>query len=47
MGKNTKPESRSQLKTEVMLQVNQHLYDQGVISRDIYQQAKDRIVSSS
>ena len=35
------------LKNEIMLQVNEQLYIKGVISREIYEQAKVRIVKMS
>ena len=35
------------LKNELKLQVNQHLFEQGKISREVYEQAKIRLVLSS
>lgn len=35
------------LKSEIKLQINQHLYDRGIISREVYEQAKVRLVSST
>lgn len=37
----------SQLKGELKLQINQHLYDRGIISREVYEQAKVKLVSST
>lgn len=33
------------LKKEIMLQVNQELFDQNIISKEVYEQAKIKIVS--
>ena len=33
------------MKQELMLQINQALLDQGIITRDLYEKAKARIVS--
>ncbi len=35
------------LRSEIKLQINQHLYDRGVISREVYEQAKVKLVSST
>ncbi len=35
------------LRNEVMLQINQRLFDSGIISKDVYEQAKIKIVSST
>lgn len=37
--------SSNSLKQEIMLHLNQHLFDKGVISRDVYEQAKNKLVS--
>ena len=34
------------LKKEVMLQINQSLFDRGVISTEVYEQAKIKIVNT-
>ena len=34
------------LKKEIMLQINQALFDQSVISKEVYEQAKIRIVTT-
>ena len=44
-----KPEKRGDscapmLKQEIMLQVNERLYETGVISEEVYEAAKDKIV---
>ena len=36
----------AELKSEIMLQVNEHLYISGLISREIYEQAKIKIVKN-
>lgn len=36
-----------ELKKEIMLQINQRLLDTGVISEEIYRQAKTKIVSGA
>lgn len=38
--------SSNPLKQEIMLQINQRLFDKGVISQDVYEQAKIKLVSS-
>ncbi len=35
------------LKQEIMLQVNERLYIQGLISKELYEQAKIRIVTQA
>lgn len=37
--------SQNLLKNEIKLQINQRLYDRGVISREVYEQAKVKLVS--
>lgn len=37
-------QTQGELKTEIMLQINERLYIQGSISRDMYEQAKCKIV---
>ena len=37
-------EPQEALKSEIMLQINEHLYLRGLISREVYEQAKVRIV---
>lgn len=32
------------LKNEIMLQINQHLFERGVITKSVYEQAKLKIV---
>lgn len=39
--------SINQLKCEMMLMINQRLYEQGVITQELYEQAKIRLVSST
>ena len=40
-----KGDSLSPLEEAIMLQVNQRLYDRGVLSRALYEEAKVRIVA--
>ena len=37
-------ETQAALKSEIMLQINEHLYLRGLISREVYEQAKVKIV---
>ena len=37
-------ETQSALKSEVMLQINERLYLRGLISREVYEQARVKIV---
>lgn len=37
----------AELKQEVLLHVNQRLFQQGIIGQEIYEQAKVKIVSST
>ena len=39
-------ETQSALKSEIMLQINERLYLRGLISRELYEQAKVRIVKN-
>lgn len=39
------PQSLTLLKNELKLQINQNLFEKGVISREVYEQAKVRLVS--
>ena len=36
----------AELKSEIMLQINEHLYLSGLISRELYEQARLKIVKS-
>lgn len=37
-------ENQAALRSEIMLQINEHLYIRGLISRELYEQAKFKIV---
>ena len=37
---------RTALKLEILLQINERLYRRGVVSRDLYEQAKVRLAQS-
>ena len=39
-------EAQAALKSEIMLQINKRLYLRGLISRELYEQAKVRIVKN-
>lgn len=41
------PQSLNLLKNELKLQINQRLFEQGLISREVYEQAKIKLVSSA
>ena len=41
------PQTLNLLKSELKLQINQRLFEQGVISREVYEQAKVKLVSST
>ncbi len=41
------PQSLNILKNELKLQINQRLFEQGVVSREVYEQAKVKLVSST
>ena len=41
------PRSLNLLKSELKLQINQRLFEQGMISREVYEQAKIKLVSST
>ena len=38
-------ETQAAMKSEIMLQINERLYIRGLISRELYEQAKFKIVS--
>lgn len=40
-------QSLNPLKNEIKLHINQRLFEQGVISREVYEQAKIKLVSST
>lgn len=42
----TSATTEATLKSEIMLQINQHLMENGLISKDIYEAAITRIVSA-
>lgn len=35
-----------ELKQGLMLQINQKLYDQGLLSKSVYEQAKEKIINT-
>lgn len=39
-------EIQAELKSEIMLQINEHLYIRGLISRELYEQARLKIVKT-
>ena len=39
-------ETQAALKSEIMLQINERLYLRGLISREVYEQAKVKIVKN-
>lgn len=39
-------ETQAALKSEIMLQINERLYIRGLISRELYEQAKVKIVKN-
>ena len=39
-------EISAELKSEIMLQINEHLYIRGLISRELYEQARLKIVKN-
>ena len=41
------PQSLNILKNELKLQINQRLFEQGVVSREVYEQAKVKLVSAT
>ena len=41
-----KSETQSALKSEIMLQINERLYLRGLIGRELYEQAKVKIVKN-
>lgn len=40
-------QSLDSLKSELKLQINQHLFEQGIISCEVYERAKIALVSST
>lgn len=39
------PQALNPLKNEIKLQINQRLFERGIISREVYEQAKVKLIS--